>query len=231
MLLMLLTGSYGADWSGEQLSGAPSPPPVVEETPEPEVYAYRTPLPEVDIAAQVLLESAPGQSFDCTVEALIDPYGQLLDAVAPECPVALRNSAITAVRQWEFHPPTLDSKAVRGHLTTRFVFVSNTVLSEVPTAENVHLVRVAPTATPQWPKPPRPGTPGRRLMRDLGVDQVSCTLDLSVDELGLPVGIEPVSCPEDLQVRTIRRLQRYGLEVEGASLGDGTRFRLELWFP
>jgi len=231
MLLMLLTGSYGADWSGEQVSGTPSPPPVVAETLEPEVYAYRTPLPEVDIGGQVLLESAPGQSFECTVEALIDPYGELLDAVAQECPPALRASAITAVRQWEFHPPTLDSKAVHGELTARFVFVSNTVLSEIPTPADVYLVRVAPTATPRWPHPPRPGSRGRRLMHDLGVEHLSCTLDLSVDEKGLPVGIEPIACPEDLAVRTIRRLQRYGLEVEGASPGDGTRFRLELWFP
>lgn len=239
--MFLMAVLAGSEWSGTQPSEeeeveveqneAPSPPPRVEEAPPlPEVFAYSTPLVEVDVQARVLLESAPGQSFECTVEALIDPFGQLLDAVATECPDSLRASAVASVRSWQFHPPTVENKAVRGQLTAHFLFVSNTVITEPRTPENVYLVRVTPTATPRWPTPPRPGFEGRAMMRELGVDQMSCTLDLKVDKRGQPTDIRPVSCPDELARQATRRLQRYGLEVEGSDPGDGTTFRLQLWF-
>lgn len=230
MWLILLAGARSAqDWGGHQEVHPPSPPPaVVDEPPTPEVFAYDIVLPEIDLPMQIEVESAAGQPVTCTIEALVDPYGQLLDAMPLACPDSLRKASVKAVRSWNFHPPTVDNVAVRGSMEARFVYVSHTVVVDTPTPHNEFLVRVSPTATPRWPTPPTAGREGRQQMKALGTDHVRCVLTLSLDERGLPNDIVPESCDEESLDRVQRRLFRYGLETEGSRPGDGTRYRLDI---
>ena len=230
MWLILLAGArFAQDWGGYQEGPAPSPPPPVVQEPTPaEVFAYDIVLPEIDLLMQVEVESAAGQPVVCSIEALVDPYGQLLDAMPVECPTSLRKASVKAVRSWKFHPPTVDNVAVRGSMEARFVYVSNTVAVEPHTPHNEFLVRVSPTATPKWPTPPTAGREGRQQMKALGTDHVRCVFSLSLDERGLPIDIVPESCDDESLDRVQRRLFRYGLETQGALPGDGTRYRMDI---
>lgn len=227
-LILLLAGLHADDWGGHQDGVAPSPPVVDAAEPPAEMFAYDIVPPEVDMAMQIEVEAAAGERVVCDVEALVDAYGQLLDAWATDCPEALRSASVDAVRQWSFHPPTVDNKAVRGSMTARFVFVSHSVVVEPWLAPNEFLVRVSPTATPRWPTPPTLGRSGRVRLREEGMPHLTCTLTLEVDKKGLPTAIEPGACDDDTLARVARRLFRYGLETHGADPGDGTRYRLIL---
>jgi hypothetical protein len=230
-LILLLAGIHSDGWGGHQegREEAPSPPAVPQVAePPPEMFAYDIVPPEVDLAMQIEVESSQGEPVLCDIEALVDPYGQLLDAWATDCPDALRKASVSAVRQWNFHPPTMDNKAVRGSMTARFVYVSHSVNVEPLLPANEFLVRVSPTATPRWPTPPTAGGPGRKLMRASGRDYVRCTLELKLDPRGLPIEVQPKVCDEAILERVTRRLFRYGLDTEGASPGDGTTYRMDV---
>lgn len=228
-LILLAGGSLAQDWGGHQDGRAPSPPPPpVEEAPPPEVFAYDIVLPEIDLPMQIEVESAAGQPVICSIEALVDPYGQLLDAMPLACPDSLRKASVKAVRSWKFHPPTIDNVAVRGSMEARFVYVSHTVVVETHTPHNEFLVRVSPIATPKWPTPPTAGREGRQQMKALGTDHVRCVLTLSLDERGLPIDVVPESCDDESLDRVHRRLFRYGLKTQGSKPGDGTRYRMDI---
>lgn len=196
---------------------------------EPDVVPFLTPAPEPDIEALVLLESQPGVRYACPVTALIDRYGEVLDAAADEsCRSELRATARGAVRAWQFHPPQLEERAVEGRYEVEFVFVAGTVLTDLHLEPNQVLVRLPPTAVPLWPTPPRAGRQGRKLLEAEGVEQMRCVLDLQVDERGMPAEVRNVDCPEQLELQVTRRLARFGMSVVGAQPGDGRTYRIDI---
>ncbi len=195
---------------------------------EPEVVPFRTPDPVPDIEAIVLLESSPGERYACHVTALVDAYGEVLDAAADECRPELRATAREAVRSWQFHPPQVEERAVEGTFEVEFVFVAGTVLTDLAIEEHQVLVRLPPTAVPRWPTPPRAGRQGRRLLADQGSDELRCVLDFQVDSRGMPTEVRAVDCPEVLERRVVGRLSRFGIDVVGAKPGDGYTYRIDI---
>lgn len=202
---------------------------LAEDEVQPDVVPFRTPTASPDIEAIVLLESRPGQQFVCPVSALIDPYGEVLDAAPDErCPRELRATARDTLRAWQFHPPQIEDVAVKGRYEVEFVFVAGTVLSDLGLEPHQVLVRLPPTAVPRWPSPPRAGRDGKALLEAEGVEEIRCVLDLEVDARNMPTEVRAVDCPEALETAVVRRLNRFGLDTIGAAPGDGRTYRIDI---
>lgn len=225
-------------------------PTQTRSTSVPQVTPYETPLPVADAAAQAFLADRPGQVVYCSIMLVVNEYGQLDNAFGVGCPNALRASAISAVQQWRFYPPTLGDRAVTGRQQVEFAFVSHSVDAPTPIADDAMLVRVAPTATPEWPAPPKVGRKARRWMSDPPVCEgedppegcvkpkdagpmagYRCLLDIEVAETGLLQNVLVVDCPGPLHQGVLRKLRRFGFTVQGAQPGDGTVYRFDAWLP
>lgn len=202
---------------------------VATAVERPPTKPFSSPAPVPDMAAQVFLESHPGERYSCQVTALVDRFGELLDVVPIDCPQPLRNTASDAVRGWGFHPATLDDVAVDGQHTTNFVFVSNTVRAPMKLDQRDRLVRVKPTAVPQWPSVPRVDRAGKQWLEEHWSEGTECVLELEVDKRNGPANVELIDCPPELADPVIAKLKRYGMDVKGAEPGDGTRYRMYLW--
>lgn len=197
---------------------------ALAEDEAPTVTPFRTPTPVPDIEAAVLLEANPGVRYTCPVTALIDVYGEVLDAAPDDsCRKELRNTARDGLRAWQFHPPQVEDRAVKGSFDVEFVFVAGTVLSELPIEEDQVLIRLKPTAVPLWPTPPRASGKARR---EGLVGR--CVLDLEVDDRGMPHNVRNIDCPLVLEDRVVQRLSRFGIETVGARPGDGRTYRIDI---
>lgn len=193
----------------------------------PTIQPFQTPLPIADASAQELLDERPGEPIHCTVTALVDEYGAVRDAFPLGCPRALRDSAIGAVRSWQFHPPVVGGRAVAGRTTVEFIFVSHSVVVKSAVPSGAYLVRLGPTAYPLWPSPPElPRSAQRELDSAAGI---SCQVAFEVDDLGLPQKLLVEDCPSSVRDRVLRRAYRFGFRVEGARPGDGTVYHMDLW--
>ena len=186
-----------------------------------DVLPFSTPLPDPGIEAIVLLGATPGTRHECTVIALVDPYGDVLDAAPEDCRPELSGPSAEAVRSWKFHPPTEDDQAVKARTTVRFVYVSHTVLTDLPLESGDVLVRLPPTAVPRWPTP-------YRVSRSSEFVDDRCVLDLMVSDRDLPEFVRTVDCPAEVEDAVKRRLKRFGLDTIGTQPGDGTVYRLDL---
>lgn len=186
-----------------------------------DVMAYATPLPDPDIEGLVLLGATPGERHACEVTAIIDPYGDVLDAAPGDCRPELSEASAAAMRTWKFHPPTADGQAVQARYTMRFVYVSHTVLTDLPLQDGDVLVRLPPTAIPRWPTP-------YRVPRGSEYADDRCVLDLRVDDRDLPEFVRTVDCPAEVEDAVKRRLKRFGLDTVGTTPGDGTVYRMDL---
>ncbi len=215
MLSLLVAISLAAgDRGGAQPAEAPLAQP------------YKSPKPRPDIEALVFLGAQPRERHRCSVTALVDPFGEVLDAAPTSCPRELENSSVDAVRGWKFHPPMQGDKAVRGRYEVTFVYVAQSV--RVPEhLQGDRLVRAEPTVVPRWPKPPPTRGGARDWMDERGVSEARCVLDFSVDKRSAPQDFVAVDCPEVLFDPLMRRLKRYGVDVVGGSPGDGKLYRLE----
>lgn len=185
------------------------------------VQPFSTPTPEPSIEALVLLGANPGQRTTCEVTAIVDPFGDVLDAAPGACPPELSAASAAAVRTWKFHPPTADGQAVKARYDLRFVYISNTVLTDAQLDPGDVLVRLNPTAVPRWPSP-------YRVSRSSEYADQRCVLDLRVDDRDLPEFVRTVDCPDEVEDAVKRRLRRFGLDTIGSTAGDGTVYRLDL---
>ncbi|MCB9794989.1 MAG: hypothetical protein H6741_20000 [Alphaproteobacteria bacterium] len=225
-----------------------SEPTQTQSSMVPRVTAFETPLPVADEAAKAFLADRPGQVVYCTLMLVVDEYGKLDNAFGVGCPNALRASAIAAVQEWRFYPPTLGDRAVTGRQQVQFAFVSHSVVAPTQVDEEAILVRVAPTATPEWPAPPKPNGKAKRWMsapplcegeepvegcvdEAVSLDGYRCLLDIEVAETGLLQNVLVVDCPGPLHQGVLRKLKRFGFTVQGAKPGDGTVYRYDAWIP
>ncbi len=230
MLSLLVAISLADDWTGAQVpeakavESAAQPGPLATDSPL--AQPYRSPRPSLELDAQVFLGAAPRERHRCSVTALVDAFGEVLDAAAHDCPRDLEASSTQAVRGWKFHPPMQGDKAVRGHYEVTFVYVGGSVIvPEKMKAER--LVRAEPVAVPRWPQPPPTRGGPQEWLEEQGATSARCVLDFAVDKRNAPVDFELVDCPEELAAPLLRRLKRYGVDVRGASPGDGKLYRLE----
>ena len=225
MLSLLVAISLAAEWTGSQSSE----PDQAQPAPElgVDVQPYSAPQPQPDLEALVFLGANPRTRHACTVTAVIDAFGEVLDAIPTECPRELRNSSRDAVRAWGFHPPMQGEKAVKGRYEVTFLFVANSV--EVPEAKGrkKRLVRTQPVAVPRWPQPPKTKGEIADWLEEQGRRQARCVIDFTVDKRNAPQDFELVDCPEVLAEPLMRRLKRYGIDVRGAEPGDGKIYRIE----
>ena len=191
---------------------------------------YTSPVPVPDLTAQLYVESSPRELHVCQVTAMIDRFGELKDVVPTACPESLRESSVQAVRRWGFHPPVDNDMAVDGQYPATFGYISNTVSTPVPRERNIRLVRMEPTARPDWPSPPRTNRDMKTWMEEHWTQSLTCVLDMQLSKRGTPEQVQVIDCPELFGEAALARLERYGMTAFGAEPGDGTVYRMYLDF-
>ncbi len=196
----------------------------------PTTKPYTSPAPVPDIAAQVYVESKPRELHTCEVTAMVDRFGEIKDVVATACPDSLRTSSVQAVRGWDFHPPVQDDMAVDGQAHATFGYISHTVRTPVPRERGIRLVRMEPTARPDWPSTPRTTRAMKTWMEANWAQNVTCVLDMQVSKRGTPDQVQIIDCPQLFGEAALERLERYGMTPLGAEPGDGTVYRMYLEF-
>jgi hypothetical protein len=214
----------------DRLQGSPYLPPTkTGPTLHVEVSPYDTPAPIPDVDALVFLEGRPGELFSCMAGAFVDEFGQVKEVFTRGCPIAFRNTALDTMRRWRFNVPTMAGRATTGRYEVELIFVGSSVMGQTPIPAGAVLVRAEPMAIPLWPSPPKLRAKSRAWLDDQGLDGYRCKIRLQVDDMGAPQHINVVDCPGPLHVDVLRRAQRYGFDVIGATRGDGTVYTLDLW--
>ncbi|MFT5584448.1 MAG: hypothetical protein ACI9VR_002033 [Cognaticolwellia sp.] len=191
---------------------------------------YNRTEPVPDMAAQVYVESKPRELHTCQVTAMVDRFGEVKDVVPTDCPESLRKSSVQAVRAWDFHPPVQNDMAVDGQHQATFGYISNTVRTPVPRGRGIRLVRMEPTARPDWPSAPRTSRTMKTWMEENWAQSLTCILDMQVSKRGTPEQVQIIDCPELFGEAALERLNRYGMTPLGAEPGDGTVYRMYLQF-
>ena len=120
--------------------------------------------------------------------------------------------------------------AVDGQYQATFGYISNTVSTPVPREHNIRLVRMEPTARPDWPSPPRTNRAMKTWMEEHWSQSLTCVLDLQLTKRGPPEQVQIIDCPKLFGEATLARLERYGMTAFGAEPGDGTVYRMYLDF-
>ncbi len=189
---------------------------------QPQVLAWDRPAIQADAAAASLARAVRG-GVSCELELRIDDRGELLYVVPTGCPSELATASVDGLWAWSFHPPVLDEVAVPAAWAVRVVYVAASVETPMVEDDDEILVRVLPTAVPQWPLPP-----AETRWMDRHRDQARCQLDLVVDDRGLPELVERIACDAELAERVLRYGRTWGFEIRGGQPGDGQVYRLDL---
>ncbi len=169
-----------------------------------------------------------GEPVPCRLRFEIDDQGRQRALVVLDCPDALKPSAKTALKQWEFFPPRRGDRAEWAKHEIELTYQAHRVaLPSPPTLDGV-LVQVPPYGVPRWAESPIEARGVSKWMQAEGVNEVKCTAFLDVGEMGTPTMFEVQSCPAPVAELVEKQARRWGFDLVGGSEGDGTRYLLVL---
>jgi len=169
-----------------------------------------------------------GEPVPCRMRFEIDDQGRQRALVVLDCPDALKPSAKTALKQWEFFPPRRGDRAEWAKHEIELIYQAHRVaLPSPPTLDGV-LVQVPPYAVPRWAESPIEARAVTKWMQGEGVSEVRCTAFLDVGDMGTPTVFEVQSCPAPVAAIVEKQARRWGFDLVGGAEGDGTRYLLVL---